>query len=351
MSVCVLSFLCVCSHFVSLHPQILNFPGSHFNLNRHNNNSGKWKEARSRAARRGGLLGWLEWNGFAMVTAGKGPGKEAFGQAGESRGLYSERLLIKRHYEALSTIARIYSRCKWMWGGIRVVGEINSNEQSTQDTGGKEKRAESGDKKGNWWKKLRQCGVVKWGAGTHRTESSSHQVCWEQIPEKGGEKQVRSTENDSYPIAVFPVWFHVIDQRLWWYFMPVLCYKKAIKQQLNISLRKSFRTVRLTHLNDKLFTGLVCHHMLPTLWLFSQDLPLSPLFPKFPDRAVVLALIYCLVRVLLKQIATVFTRIIYSWRFHCIHLLFTDSQTEVFLFQETIIEWKAALLVGSCVFL
>ncbi len=103
-----------------------------------------------------------------MVTAGKGPGKGAFGQAGESRGLYSERLLIKRHYEALSTIARIYSHYKWMWGGIRVVGEINLKEQSTQDTGGKEKQTESGDKKGNWWKN--EDNVVCWSEVLALTE-------------------------------------------------------------------------------------------------------------------------------------------------------------------------------------
>lgn len=76
MSVCVSCFLCVHSHFVSPHPQILNFPGSYFSLNGHDSNSRKWSELRSTAVRRGGLLGWLEWNGFAMVTAGKGQGKE-----------------------------------------------------------------------------------------------------------------------------------------------------------------------------------------------------------------------------------------------------------------------------------
>lgn len=101
MSVCVLGFLCVHSHFVSLHPQILNFPDSYVSLNRHDHDSKKWSGRRSRAARRGGLLGWLEWNGFAMVTPGEGQGKEAFGRAGASSGLYSQRLLIKRHYEAL----------------------------------------------------------------------------------------------------------------------------------------------------------------------------------------------------------------------------------------------------------
>lgn len=100
------------SHFASPHPQILNFPGPYFSLNRHDRNSGKWSGLHLRAARRGGLLGWLEWNGFAMVTAGEGQGKEAFWRAGESSGLYSVRLLIKRHYEALSAPARIYSCCK-----------------------------------------------------------------------------------------------------------------------------------------------------------------------------------------------------------------------------------------------
>lgn len=34
------------------------------------------------------------------------------------------------------------------------------------------------------------------------------------------------------------------------------------------------------------------------------------LFPKFPDRAIVLALIYCLVHPLLKQFSKIFTRVI-----------------------------------------
>lgn len=63
-----------------------------------------------------------------------------------------------------------------MWSGIRVVGEINSDEQFRQDTGSKEKQTESGNKRWELVKKWRQCGVVKCGAGTHGTESGSHQV-------------------------------------------------------------------------------------------------------------------------------------------------------------------------------
>lgn len=110
---------------------------------------GKWSGLRSRAARRGGLLGWLEWNGFAMVTAGKGQGKEAFWRV-----VASEHLLIKRPCEAPSAIARIYSHSRWMWSGIRVVGEINSDEQFRQDTGSKEKQTESGNKRWEWVKKM-----------------------------------------------------------------------------------------------------------------------------------------------------------------------------------------------------
>lgn len=48
-----------------------------------------------------------------------------------------------------------------MWSGIRVVGEINSDEQSTQDTGGQEKQTEHGNKKG-WGEIVRTmwCGEV-----------------------------------------------------------------------------------------------------------------------------------------------------------------------------------------------
>lgn len=87
-----------------MHTQILDFPGSYFSLNGHYHDSRKWSGLRSRAVRRGGLLGWLEWNGFAMVTAGKGQGKEAFWRA-----VASEHILIKRPCEALSATARIYS--------------------------------------------------------------------------------------------------------------------------------------------------------------------------------------------------------------------------------------------------
>lgn len=68
-------------------------------------------ESWSRAAVRGGLLGWLERNGFAMETAGKGKEKEASGRAGEISTLYSERVLIKRHYEELNAPERIDGRC------------------------------------------------------------------------------------------------------------------------------------------------------------------------------------------------------------------------------------------------
>lgn len=99
------SLLFVCAQTLCIPTsQILNFPGSYFSLNRHVHNSRKWSGPGLRAARRGGLLGWLKWNGFAMVTAGKGQEKEAFGQAA-----VSEQLLIKRHCEALGTKARIYS--------------------------------------------------------------------------------------------------------------------------------------------------------------------------------------------------------------------------------------------------
>lgn len=96
------------------------------------------------------------------------------------------------------------------------------------------------------------------------------------------------------------------------------------------------------HLNSELFTGKVYNHTLPALWLFSQDPPSSPLLPKLPDRAVVLAPIFCLVHLLLQQISKVLTRIMnimYSWKFHCVHLHFTFpsfvSQTWlIFPFQE-----------------
>lgn len=101
---------CVCSYIlVSLHTQILNFPVSYNSLNRHDHDSEKCSGVRSRVARRGWLLGWLEWNGFAMVTAGKGQGKEAFWQA-----VLSEHLLIKRPCEALSAAAGIYSHSSRM---------------------------------------------------------------------------------------------------------------------------------------------------------------------------------------------------------------------------------------------
>lgn len=43
----------------------------------------------------GGLLGWLEWNGFAMVTAGKRKRKEVFWRAA------TPEHLIRRPCEAL----------------------------------------------------------------------------------------------------------------------------------------------------------------------------------------------------------------------------------------------------------
>lgn len=46
-----------------------------------------------------------------------------------------------------------------------MLGEINSDEQAAGDTGGER-------------------GVVNGGAGTHRAESCSHQVRWEQVPEE-----------------------------------------------------------------------------------------------------------------------------------------------------------------------
>lgn len=55
--------------------QVLDNPGSYFSCNRHDHDSRKWSRLRYRAARRGRLLGWPEWNGFAMVTAGKGQGE------------------------------------------------------------------------------------------------------------------------------------------------------------------------------------------------------------------------------------------------------------------------------------
>lgn len=92
VSVCLLCFSCVFFHCISVDPQILNFPCSHFSLNSRDHNSRKWSGPRLGAAGRAVLPGWLKWNGFAMVTAGKEVPWRAV-ESGE---------LIKRPRETLS---------------------------------------------------------------------------------------------------------------------------------------------------------------------------------------------------------------------------------------------------------
>lgn len=67
--------LTFCATIYQEKTQILAYQGSYFSRDRHDHDSRKWSRLRYRAARRGRLLGWPEWNGFAMVTAGKGQGE------------------------------------------------------------------------------------------------------------------------------------------------------------------------------------------------------------------------------------------------------------------------------------
>lgn len=76
--------------------QILEVLQFYFSPNRPDPDSRKQSELCSRAARQGGLLGWREWNGFTMETAGKRPEEEAIW-----RRAASEHVLIKRPREAL----------------------------------------------------------------------------------------------------------------------------------------------------------------------------------------------------------------------------------------------------------
>lgn len=115
----------------------------------------KRSELCSRAARQGGLLGWREWNGFTMETAGKRPEKEAIW-----RWAASEHALIKRPCEALGA-AFLQPR--------RMNVERRPHAWRHQFWGTLETRHRWKGKGG------KQC-------NTHRAERRGHQVWWEQIP-------------------------------------------------------------------------------------------------------------------------------------------------------------------------